>query len=362
MKKDLLEQFDGLVQKEDVDLKYKLRLLIVLEYAVLSNECRTLVDERWFHLVEDLEQFNSYPWGNLSYEYTVWAFEALPELGRKFAQTYGSGRLPRMMSWKNILICSLRHCLLIFQDIILGIVEANFDKHVFPVGKNVEDLNVEESEGCRLLPGPPASVGGCHGGDIDCADNKFPPVAPNSVASTAVVALICSTHIIVANCGDSRAVLCRAKVPMPLSVDHRPNSKAECARIEAAGGKVVYWNGYRVSGFLAVSRSIDPEVMFVHRAKEDDCLILASDGLWDVITNEEACDLARKRILLWHKNNAGQDCSRERRPAIDPAAQDAADYLSRLAIRKGSRDNIPVIVNDLRARRKLKRKGLERKL
>ncbi|CAA0841582.1 Unknown protein [Striga hermonthica] len=100
MKKDLLEQFDGLVEKEDADLKYKLGLLIVLEYAVLSNECRTLVDERWFHLVEDLEQFNNYPWGNLSYEYTVWAFEALPELGRKFGQTYGGGRLPRMISWK----------------------------------------------------------------------------------------------------------------------------------------------------------------------------------------------------------------------------------------------------------------------
>ncbi|CAA0828810.1 Unknown protein [Striga hermonthica] len=100
MKKDLLEKFDGLVEKEDADLKYKLGLLIVLEYAVLSNECRTLVDERWFHLVEDLEQFNNYPWGNLSYVYTVWAFEALPELGRKFGQTYGGGRLPRMMSWK----------------------------------------------------------------------------------------------------------------------------------------------------------------------------------------------------------------------------------------------------------------------
>ncbi|CAA0834161.1 Unknown protein [Striga hermonthica] len=121
MKKGLLEQFDGLVDKKDADLKYKLGLLIVFE---------TLVDERWFHLVEDLEQFNNYPWGNLSYEYNVklfkrktlgikkktnaikyslhgfplaimvWAFEALPELGRKFGQTYGGGRLPRMISWK----------------------------------------------------------------------------------------------------------------------------------------------------------------------------------------------------------------------------------------------------------------------
>ena len=47
------------------------------------------------------------------------------------------------------------------------------------------------------------------------------PVASETVGSTAVVALICSSHIIVANCGDSRAVLCRGKEPMALSVDHK---------------------------------------------------------------------------------------------------------------------------------------------
>lgn len=47
------------------------------------------------------------------------------------------------------------------------------------------------------------------------------PTAPESVGSTAAVAIVCSTHIIVANCGDSRAVLNRGKVPMPLSTDHK---------------------------------------------------------------------------------------------------------------------------------------------
>ncbi|KAM4121396.1 hypothetical protein ACB094_01G002400 [Castanea mollissima] len=124
------------------------------------------------------------------------------------------------------------------------------------------------------------------------------PVAPETVGSTAVVAIICSSHIIVANCGDSRAVLCRGKEPMALSVDHKPNREDEYARIEAAGGKVIQWNGHRVFGVLAMSRSIgdrylkpwiipEPEVMFIPRSKEDECLILASDGLWDVMTNEE---------------------------------------------------------------------------
>ncbi|GFY95543.1 similar to HYPERSENSITIVE TO ABA1 [Actinidia rufa] len=82
------------------------------------------------------------------------------------------------------------------------------------------------------------------------------PVAPETVGSTAVVAIVCSSHIIVANCGDSRAVLCRGKEPVGLSVDHKPNREDEHTRIEAAGGKVIQWNGHRVFGVLAMSRSI----------------------------------------------------------------------------------------------------------
>uniref|UniRef100_A0A5B7ARS3 protein-serine/threonine phosphatase n=2 Tax=Davidia involucrata TaxID=16924 RepID=A0A5B7ARS3_DAVIN len=192
------------------------------------------------------------------------------------------------------------------------------------------------------------------------------PVAPETVGSTAVVAVIFSSHIIVANCGDSRAVMCRGKEPMALSVDHKPNREDEYARIEAAGGKVIQWNGHRVFGVLAMSRSIgdrylkpwiipNPEVMFIPRTKEDECLILASDGLWDVMTNEEVCDIARKRILLWHKKNGGTLPS-ERGEGIDPAAQAAAESLSNRALQRGSKDNITVIVVDLKAHRKFKSK------
>lgn len=193
------------------------------------------------------------------------------------------------------------------------------------------------------------------------------PIAPETVGSTAVVAVICSSHIIVANSGDSRAVLCRGKEAMALSVDHKPNREDEYARIEAAGGKVIQWNGHRVFGVLAMSRSIgdrylkpwiipDPEVMFVPRAREDDCLILASDGLWDVMTNEEVCEMARKKILMWHKKN-GATLPTERGEGIDPAAQAAAEFISNRALQKGSKDNITVIVIDLKAQRKFKTKA-----
>lgn len=192
------------------------------------------------------------------------------------------------------------------------------------------------------------------------------PIAAENVGSTAVVVVVCSSHVVVANCGDSRIVLSRGKEPVALSIDHKPDRKDERARIEAAGGKVIQWNGSRVSGILAMSRSIGdrylkpfviskPEVTVVPRAKDDDCLILASDGLWDVVSNEEACKAARRQIQQWHKNNSvATSLSHEGDGSTDPAAQAAADYLVRLALKKGSRDNISVIVVDLKPRRKAK--------
>ncbi|CAN6346041.1 unnamed protein product [Urochloa humidicola] len=193
------------------------------------------------------------------------------------------------------------------------------------------------------------------------------PVAAENVGSTAVVAVVCSSHLVVANCGDSRVVLCRGKEPVEMSIDHKPDRKDERARIEALGGKVIQWNGYRVSGILAMSRSIGdrylkpfvipkPEVTVIPRAKDDDCLILASDGLWDVVSNEEACKVARRQIQLWHKNNVSTaSLCDEGDESTDPAAQSAADYLMRLALKKGTEDNITVIVVDLKPRKKLKK-------
>ena len=83
---------------------------------------------------------------------------------------------------------------------------------------------------------------------------------------------------------------------------------------------------------------------------------MASDGLWDVMTNEEVCDTARKRILVWHKKN-GVTLPLGRGEGIDPAAQAAAEWLSNRAIQKGSKDNITVIVVDLKAQRKFKSKS-----
>ncbi|KDP22158.1 hypothetical protein JCGZ_25989 [Jatropha curcas] len=168
------------------------------------------------------------------------------------------------------------------------------------------------------------------------------------VGSTAVVAVVGKDEVVVANCGDSRAVLCRAGVAVPLSVDHKPDRPDELERVEAAGGRIINWNGPRVLGVLATSRSIGdqylkpfviskPEVTVKERTENDEFLILASDGLWDAISNEVACQIVR-RCLSGRMRRKSQEISSKGRAA------EAATLLVELAIGRGSKDNVSVIV------------------
>lgn len=70
----------------------------------------------------------------------------------------------------------------------------------------------------------------------------------------------------------------------------------------------------------------------MERKEEDECLILASDGLWDVVTNEMACEIARMCL----------------RGGSDKACTDAAILLTKLALARQSADNVSVVVVDLR--------------
>jgi protein phosphatase 2C len=168
------------------------------------------------------------------------------------------------------------------------------------------------------------------------------------VGTTAVVALVGTRMIYVANCGDSRAVLCRQGQAVPLTDDHKAAREDETARVEAAGGQILFWNGVRVMGLLAVSRAIgdhslrpyviaEPEVTIVNRQKGDELLVLASDGLWDVMSNQEACTLAKKCLLR----------ARQRGSSRQSAARVAATVLTRAAVDRGSRDNVTVVIVDL---------------
>ncbi|KAI5067567.1 hypothetical protein GOP47_0018095 [Adiantum capillus-veneris] len=190
------------------------------------------------------------------------------------------------------------------------------------------------------------------GGCACCED----AIAPENVGTTAVVAVVGSRQIVIANCGDSRAVLSRGGKAVPLSTDHKPEREDETSRIEAAGGRVICWDGYRVGGFLALSRAIgdrylkryvisEPEVTCIQREDEDEVLILASDGLWDVLSNDYACDIARRALVVARKKRENRTFS----PGEDPAAASVAALLVKLAYSKGSKDNISVVVVDLKS-------------
>lgn len=180
----------------------------------------------------------------------------------------------------------------------------------------------------------------------------------DAVGSTAIVAVVTPDKIIVANCGDSRAVLCRNGKAIPLSNDQKPDRPDELNRIQEAGGRVIYWDGPRVSGVLAMSRAIgdnylkpyvicEPEVTITDRTAEDDCLILASDGLWDVVSNDTACGVAGMCLkgnapASIPENGAGD------RVNFDQGCSDASMLLTKLALARRSYDNVSVVVVDLK--------------
>uniref|UniRef100_A0A0C9S563 protein-serine/threonine phosphatase n=1 Tax=Wollemia nobilis TaxID=56998 RepID=A0A0C9S563_9CONI len=158
--------------------------------------------------------------------------------------------------------------------------------------------------------------------------------------STAVTAiLIDGKKLFVANVGDSRAVLCHKGNAVQLSVDHEPGTTSERGSIENRGGFVSNMPGDvpRVDGQLAVSRAFgdknlkvhlrsDPDVTVVEVDSDTEKLILASDGLWKVMDNQEVVKFVRK--------------------TKDP--QIAAKQLTTEAVNRESKDDISCIVVSFR--------------
>lgn len=137
------------------------------------------------------------------------------------------------------------------------------------------------------------------------------------VGCTSVVAVLQGSELYIANAGDSRAVLGRGKLAVPLSEDHKPASANERSRITNAGGFVSEVGGVtRVNGNLNLSRAIgdlrykgnhdvardaqiitaEPDVRRVTIMPEDRFFLLACDGIWDVLSNQQAIDFVNDRM------------------------------------------------------------------
>jgi serine/threonine protein phosphatase PrpC len=164
-------------------------------------------------------------------------------------------------------------------------------------------------------------------------------------------------HIITGHVGDSRAVLSRrgGEQILELSRDHKPDLDDERARIEAVGGSVV-WCGrvdregrpvpgtglYRVNGNLALSRAIGdrserpavcaiPDISVQALSSDDDFLVVATDGLWDVMTTMDVVGFVHALI----EEDDGELMT-------DPDL--VAAKLVEEALRRGTYDNVTVMI------------------
>ncbi len=116
-----------------------------------------------------------------------------------------------------------------------------------------------------------------------------------------------------ANAGDSRVVMCRKGIAEPQSEDHKPEMDSEKTRIYKADGWI---SDGRVKGNLNLTRGFgdleykqnknlkpeeqmitaNPDIKVVDFTEDIDFVIIGCDGIWDCLTNQQACDFVQKRL------------------------------------------------------------------
>ena len=186
---------------------------------------------------------------------------------------------------------------------------------------------------------------------IACADERLDKRITLDQGSTVVVCVVDEDYVYVAHAGDSRAILCRTgESATELTDDHNTKNESEVKRIRDMNGLVFYFEGgFRVMGMLATTRGVgdhgmrpyvsaEAETLKVRRQVNDELLIIATDGLWDKVSNEEACTIARRRIVL---------CQEQGVPAQE-ALSITASALTEAAVKSRSKDNVTVVVVDLK--------------
>jgi len=178
----------------------------------------------------------------------------------------------------------------------------------------------------------------------DCEFGKTASKHAQDSGATVVTVLVQKSlrnryTVFVANVGDSAAVLCRSGKAILLSTPHKPDMKEERERIEKAGGTVVFYGTWRVNSALAVSRAIgdhimkeliisDPAVYDFEITEDDEFIILASDGLWDVFSVQDAVNHVRRSLV----GKGGVP------------SQDVCNSLLNRALEKKTQDNTSIII------------------
>ncbi|KAA3490641.1 putative protein phosphatase 2C 27 [Gossypium australe] len=189
--------------------------------------------------------------------------------------------------------------------------------------------------------------------------------------TTALTAMIFGRSLLVANAGDSRAVLSRCGTAIEMSKDHRPCCMIERRRIESLGGFID--DGY-LNGQLGVTRALgnwhlegmkemgervgplsaEPELKMITLTKEDEFLIIGSDGIWDVFTSQNAVDFTRRRL---QEHNDVKLCCKEM--VGEAIKRGATDNLTVVLVSFHLEPPLPSIIQRARFRRSISAEGLQ---
>ena len=184
----------------------------------------------------------------------------------------------------------------------------------------------------------------------------------NGQGSTAVAVWVHETRdgsrtLVSANVGDSRAILSRQGQAVELTRDHKPNEEREKARIKRHGGKIE-WDAlakvHRVE-CLSLSRAIGDSYakpivsgeadikLFPVVEEKDEFMVLASDGLWDVMSSQDVVSYVRDRFQseLARKELTNVEDIENCRVVL---RRNMARSIVREAVRRGTGDNVCVLI------------------
>lgn len=230
------------------------------------------------------------------------------------------------------------------------------------------------------------------GGSYVGCNSKFTEATPSG-GSTLICAAVHGRMLYVACLGDARAVVLDGKTTIPMSEDHKPGNTKEIQRIQRCGGFVQFG---RVCGVLAVSRALGDfefkssssggtsqrqnasrnlfsfaraagsltnngpltpneymvsnvaDVRQLALTDDSNFLILACDGLWDVVSNEEATQFVQDFLSYTPEVN-DLLVLHGKRPKPSPSVIhrvlcNCSQKLAEFAVERGSTDNVSVMV------------------
>lgn len=283
-----------------------------------------------------------------------------------FFSSGGSSPDPKLY---NVSVCAVQGGRSYMEDEFFvnaaGNFGAVFDGHGGPAVSRYLRQNLYANLQALQPSGPNVTIPDDHQHALAAAlqkvDREVSKISHWSFQGATVVAawILAENTLLVANIGDSRAVLCHNSTAITLTRDHKPDSPKEKSRIEASGGRVV-WSGlvddagepvpdagvYRVNGNLALSRAVgdrserpaicaEPEFTVMTLDDQAQFVILATDGLWDVMTAQDVVDLVEWKLQERIDGNEAH---------TKLVQSKMAEFLVAEALRRGTYDNVTVVI------------------